>query len=327
LSGNASVVLIDSDYVLDTFFVASEIEVAPFARIPPNGPLGQPAVGDFDDDGRVEFIVGNNSSGHELFEWKNSQLNYVGLVGDTLFNGSSIYMAIQCRPFPDGELCALLGNSMQDSNGAGFNYRLMRAVGDNAFELVHTFSEYSGYMGIHPCWAADTDCDGMDELVMSFHPNYRVWEWDDVTGNFQQDCSWINTEFGSLSVWRNADLDQDGSSEWIAVNHLLQLYVFDDPDCVNCDSLGRCPSDPGCPCFCHGDPECNQLTNVFDVVAAVDVAFRSGPDTPDPLIQCPHMTTDVTCDNLTNVFDVVAFVDVAFRSADPATTFCDPCSP
>jgi hypothetical protein len=82
----------------------------------------------------------------------------------------------------------------------------------------------------------------------------------------------------------------------------------------------------GCFCPCQGDPVCDSVTNVFDVVKSVDVAFRSGP----PLIDesCfPHPSgrTDANCDSVTNVFDVVKFVDVAFRSA-PAV-FCDPCSP
>jgi hypothetical protein len=59
------------------------------------------------------------------------------------------------------------------------------------------------------------------------------------------------------------------------------------------------------------------------VVAAVDVAFRSG--TPVFDADCPNEQTDVTCDNVTNVFDVVAFVDVAFRNGSPSQ-FCDPCS-
>jgi len=80
---------------------------------------------------------------------------------------------------------------------------------------------------------------------------------------------------------------------------------------------------PPCSCPCHADPACNGVTDVFDVVAAVDVAFRSG--TPVFDADCPNEQTDVTCDNVTNVFDVVAFVDVAFRNGSPSQ-FCDPCS-
>ncbi|HEX9751459.1 MAG TPA: PKD domain-containing protein [candidate division Zixibacteria bacterium] len=80
-----------------------------------------------------------------------------------------------------------------------------------------------------------------------------------------------------------------------------------------------------CACDCFGDPQCDGITNVFDVVAAVDVAFRNGAPIPDPNPLCPRATTDVTCDNVTNVFDVVALVDVAFRNGNPATVFCTVC--
>jgi hypothetical protein len=37
------------------------------------------------------------------------------------------------------------------------------------------------------------------------------------------------------------------------------------------------------------------------------------------------MDTDADCNGVTNVFDIVKFVDVAFRAADPAVAFCNPC--
>lgn len=83
------------------------------------------------------------------------------------------------------------------------------------------------------------------------------------------------------------------------------------------------PSGPTCTCPCHTDPQCDSVTNVFDVVKAVDVGFRSAPPVFD--LGCPREHTDANCDGVTNVFDVVAFVEVAFRSGDPATVFCDPC--
>ena len=82
-----------------------------------------------------------------------------------------------------------------------------------------------------------------------------------------------------------------------------------------------------CVCDCHGDPaQCEGTINVFDVVAAVDVAFRSQPASPDPNPLCPREMTDVTCDGVTNVFDVIGIIDVAFRSATPEAAYCDPCS-
>jgi len=82
---------------------------------------------------------------------------------------------------------------------------------------------------------------------------------------------------------------------------------------------------PPCACDCHADPQCDDVTNVLDVVYAVGVAFRGASDIVDPNAACPYVTTDVDCDGVTNVLDVVRFVNVGFRGQDPATQFCDPC--
>ena len=80
---------------------------------------------------------------------------------------------------------------------------------------------------------------------------------------------------------------------------------------------------PGCGCPCHGDPQCDGVSNVLDVVIAVNVAFRSATPATDP--DCPYEQTDVSCDGYTNVIDVVKFVNVTFRGGDPGTEFCEPC--
>ena len=85
----------------------------------------------------------------------------------------------------------------------------------------------------------------------------------------------------------------------------------------------------GCECDCHGDPVCDLVVNVFDVVQCVDEAFRGGAPVTDPDPSCEATSdNDVapsgTCDGVVNVFDVVSMVDVAFRGGS-ATQFCDPC--
>jgi hypothetical protein len=85
---------------------------------------------------------------------------------------------------------------------------------------------------------------------------------------------------------------------------------------------------PGsCVCDCHADPACDGVTNVLDVVQAVNVAFRGQSDILDPNAACPNVTTDVNCDGVTNVLDVVRVVNVAFRGGDANAEFCDPCAP
>jgi subtilisin family serine protease len=82
----------------------------------------------------------------------------------------------------------------------------------------------------------------------------------------------------------------------------------------------------GCRCQCHGDPVCDGIVDLRDVVKTVDVAFRSG--TPLLDVDCPAFPggrTDVNCDGVATVIDVVRMVDVAFRGQAPS--FCDPCHP
>lgn len=81
----------------------------------------------------------------------------------------------------------------------------------------------------------------------------------------------------------------------------------------------------GCQCDCHADPQCDHVTNVLDVVHAVNVAFRGSPDIVDPNVLCPYTTTDADCSGYTDVIDVVKFVNVAFRGGLPEVNFCDPC--
>jgi hypothetical protein len=88
-------------------------------------------------------------------------------------------------------------------------------------------------------------------------------------------------------------------------------------------AIGDC----GCPCF--ADPNCDGVTDVVDVVQAVNVAFRNFPSVQDTT--CASERTDVhdDGDGTTGVMDVVRFFNVAFRNFDPCSNggFRDPCTP
>jgi len=80
-----------------------------------------------------------------------------------------------------------------------------------------------------------------------------------------------------------------------------------------------------CGCLCHADPQCDNVTDIFDVTELVNVAFRNGAPILDPNVLCTRQTTDVDCSGTTDILDVTRMVNVAFRNGDPATEFCDPC--
>lgn len=82
----------------------------------------------------------------------------------------------------------------------------------------------------------------------------------------------------------------------------------------------------GCACDCHNDPVCDAvISNVQDVVATVNVAFRGFPALIDPNGNCPYEQSDVNCDTFTSVLDVVRVVNVAFRGFNAATEYCNAC--
>ncbi|HUU45305.1 MAG TPA: hypothetical protein VM118_06190 [Acidobacteriota bacterium] len=210
LGGTGRAVIIDYDSLTGTFVKIADIST-------PNGAAGQSAVGDFDEDGRVEFIWGNNTFGYELYEWQGTVLSHIGLVGDSI--DAMAYSAVACRPKPGGSLFALLGYSGSDLPWS-YAYYLLRAIGDNLFEIDHVFAESTPYMGIHPSQAGDVDCDALDELVMTFNPAFRAWGWSEEQSDFVEVCTWDRATFGTLSDWYVLDLDRNSSPEWGAVSHL-----------------------------------------------------------------------------------------------------------
>ncbi|MBM3317678.1 MAG: hypothetical protein FJY75_07480 [Candidatus Eisenbacteria bacterium] len=220
LSGTARAMLVDYDRPADLFVVRADIAA-------PAGTYGHTAAGDFDGDGRVEFITGNNT-GYGLFEFDPAVgaggLFYRGQVGDP-YPGSH---AIALRPLPCGTLHALLGHS---SFTHGYRYQLLRPTGDNTFAVAHVFHEYHGYAGHQPSYGLDADGDGLDEIVMEFHPYARIYEWDPGSQQFQVAWSWDQTsEVGTLVAWADTDLDRDGVREWCSADHLNVIRAFEDQD-------------------------------------------------------------------------------------------------
>lgn len=78
-----------------------------------------------------------------------------------------------------------------------------------------------------------------------------------------------------------------------------------------------------CVCKCPNDPYCDGFTDVLDVVAAVNVAFRGEPAITD--YGCPRQRTDVEGDGFSDVIDIVRLVNVAFRNASRDANFTEPC--
>jgi hypothetical protein len=217
------VVIIQYDAETDSFIVTDDIES-------PSGTTGSSAVADFDDDGRMEIITGSDDFGHMLYEY-DSGLSVIGPVG-TYYSGMN-RSAVATRPKPDGIINALIGHS---STQYGYLYQLLKATSDNVFSIVTVFQEATGWHGRHPCVAMDSDCDGMDELLLKFFPLFRIWEWNETAGAFIQGCTWDSDDYGTFTAYHHIDLNQDGIAEWGTVDHNDRFQVFAEEFCATSES-------------------------------------------------------------------------------------------
>ncbi len=135
-------------------------------------------------------------------------------------------------------------------------------------------------------------------------PPGNYWVYCQVTDGGSISGDWSD---GQIEFLTSFDSDGDG------------VYDFDD----NCISWANPAQETVC--TNHGDPEADGVTDIFDVVSLVNVAFRTSPAILDS--DCPHAPagrTDLNCDGATDILDVTMMIDVAFRSVVP--NFCDPCA-
>jgi len=220
LGGSGRAMLVDYNETTGQFQVTDNLSA-------PAGTYGATAAADFENDGRIEFITGNGTS-YGIFEYDQSAdppgLHYRGNISGT-FPGQQ---ATALRPLPGHQLHVLVGSS---SYVNGYRYQLLRPTGNNTFAIVHVFQENTGYFGIHPSLGCDADCDGMDEIIMEFHPYSKVFKWDIASETFQQVWAWNEaSELGTFFYWTRTDLDWDGIPECTNGNHLNVIHAFEDAD-------------------------------------------------------------------------------------------------
>ncbi len=130
------------------------------------------------------------------------------------------------------------------------------------------------------------------------------WVYCEVTDGGQVSGDWSD---GQIEFLTSFDTDADG------------VYDYSD----NCIGWANPTQEPGC--VHHGDPQANDVIDIFDVVIVIEIAFRGGEAIVDP--DCPHGLigrTDVDCDGATGILDVTLLIDAAFRAG--SSEFCDPCA-
>jgi len=206
--------VVDYDPVGDEFFVRSIIDA-------PERTIGPSVAADFDQDGRVEFICGN-WYGHVLFEWDDG-LHYRGRV-ESEYSQASRAGCSKVQLHPDAPVKVLLSRS---SFANGYESWLMNSVGDNQFETFAYWNEETGYSGNAVNHSLDLDRDGNDEFILSFHPNYRIFEWDNNTESIEEVANWSQDAYGTPVFFSDGDLDRDGINELWLVAHDHRFWALE----------------------------------------------------------------------------------------------------
>lgn len=184
-----------------------------------------------------------------------------------------------------------------ESQGSNFGWALqLVAPGDGVYSTFPTwFGSYGSSTGTS---MAAPHVSGLASLILSVRPTltpdsvymYMALGADDQRGSSAEDTpGWDPYHgYGRINAYNSIRL-----------------------------ALGQCV------CKCFGDPRCDGLPNVQDVVATVNAAFRG--DTPIRDFGCPRERTDVTGNGFTNIQDVVAVVNVVFRGGTAEEFYGDPC--
>lgn len=223
LGGDGRVQLIKYDPIGGGFIRIADIPAPPFTS-------GPAAVGDLDGDGNIEFVTGSELT-YSLFEYKDDSLSYIGDVGGPYW--AETHHATTARPFPDGEIHLVLGYS---SIELGYRFQLLRATGDNAFELAYEIieDEPTGWSGFPRSAAIDFNCDGRDDLLLRRYPGPdEIYTWNDNEGEFLSICGVDHPTYGSLIRFFALDLNRNGIPDLAGINTVREFFSFEG-ECTSC---------------------------------------------------------------------------------------------
>ena len=192
-----------------------------------NTPLSTIAFGDFDDDGKIEFVLGNLSDGagganYWLYESPaDNTYEFIHLGSVPTKNIKDCFSVPDADG--DGKLeFVVKGFTPLDARTHAF---IFEAIGDNTYEIIKSYNlaggdYYGGYSE-----AGDVDGDSVPEIVLESASyvyiikaagNDSFYVWDTLPGH---------TSGSSIAVY---DIDENGLAEIIiSGNNETRIYEYD----------------------------------------------------------------------------------------------------
>jgi len=189
---------------------------------------GPKPIGDCDNDGLNEMIVGGRDNKLRIFEWNEEKQTYLEM--HTLFPPFYPYQDTDAGGFTIGDLTNDGKNEIAATWGVSVHKWILgkfRTIGYNPW----VFNQGGGS---GDCYIGDYDNDGENELIVSGGPmddwsncpEITIFRWNGI--NLVKEAEWNNPGFGYTHIYMPglADIDEDGKNE-IVCGSGFKVFALD----------------------------------------------------------------------------------------------------
>ena len=197
------------------------------------------AIGDFDNDGKIELAIVNTNGNIIIYEFSNNTFN-LEFVDSTNIASSNQYVA-RADIDGDGVYEILHGSAgtelLFNSSNAGntvWNFRVLKSTAPNNYEYVwnemfYPVKQGSTRQGIYfrnGVAAGDLNNKPGDEIVISTFPNLYVFTWNNTLKKMDRLWYYPTTLSNSALI---ADIDGNGKNELgFTTFNALRFFEYND---------------------------------------------------------------------------------------------------
>lgn len=280
-----------------------------------------PSLIDWDNDGDLDLLIGNEAGRIEYWRNDGSPNNFAPVQVAIQLGGILVdILAVPCPVDWDGDGLTDLLVGEWDFNGFAnvLLYENSGSIGAPTLSLVTNRLLKRIPRDFTLPVVYDWDCDGKRDLILGGRVfGSTLFRNMAPSGTFPDSLTLL--EQPDSLPWRDDGYRLSAAFADIDGDLLWDVFVGEEDGGVN--FYRRDAS--SCSCPTHGDPNADGIQNISDVVATVNIVFRGGEGDLDSEC-CPHMDrADHNCDCVLNVQDVVAIVNTAFRGGPSS---CNPCA-
>ncbi len=189
---------------------------------------GPQPIGDCDNDGLNEMIVGGRDNKLRIFEWNKDKQTYLEM--HTLFPPFYPLQDSDAGGFAIGDLTKDGKNEIAATWGVSIHKWLLgkyRIIGYNSWI-------FNNGGGSGDCYIGDYDDDGENELIVSGGPmddwsdcpEITIFRWNGIS--LVKEAEWNNPDHGYTHIYMPglADIDDDGKNE-IVCGSGFKIFVLD----------------------------------------------------------------------------------------------------